>query len=658
MITSSPTSEETETSSHPDTMDVKSSSTFTTSDTSSVRMDDDGNDSQQNNSDIDIADPAHARTAIYQDDTEWKDNPDLVDELISREMMQLSLESRTHIQDELHGVGCIAPKETPEFLKTSLRRMNEELETVIPLAQKRAYLQAKQLYPESYVHGDDFKLRFLRCDLFDVPRAAVRMVYFMDLLSDIYGPYALQRPIRLGDFSKHELYDFRKGRFQLLADRDRGGAGTGRRILCVFPDVEWEQMPPNTRHKIAIYLSWMVGNDVDTQRKGICFLAWFDRNSQPSLQPKFRTKANQVMSVRLSAIHICTPDSPFYKFRRAMSQMTAGKMRMHTRTHIGESRKRIHFLPEIHRDRLSGCLVYAPLLTEIFFAISVFFCAVLMNGTKGEPMELRYSLRGFGFPSEKIPITDTGVIKTANLKKWMKLRHLEEDALSQRKGEGEGTSKATKERTIYSPYLTDVIFRKGKSMISHPGNISLRQMIKSKIEKGDLERTNKTRKFIKESIDELKLQHVTKTKKGRGTHQQNPPIRLLIWDELNKDAWKEIDDEDLLYNKMRHVVKHFQKVVEQQKTIHSKAEGEKIINQGAVTSIFLSQDGGTSVPPFCISSSSPPAMKKQKMDAVDYTKASGESLECFGRSFVSPPLPGTGELLSSWTNGVKMEGLH
>lgn len=286
-----------------------------------------------------LGSPAHARTRIHHNiDDEWKDDPRLVEGILSKELYKLSLEDRNNIQDEIHGVCCVAPLETQELLQSSLARMDFELENVVPLDQKRAYLQSKTLTKQSYVHQDDFKLRFLRCELFDVPKAAVRMALFLDLLVDLFGDYALERPIKLSDFSKKELVEFRKGRFQWLPDRDRGGV-SGRRVWVLFPDRGWEEMPPRTRHKIALYGTYVIGYDVDVQRKGIVMVAWFDPNLESSRRPMSKTKVYQIPSVRISAVHICTPDTPYYRLRRSMAIMMGAFTRTRMRIHVGKYKR-------------------------------------------------------------------------------------------------------------------------------------------------------------------------------------------------------------------------------------------------------------------------------------------------------------------------------
>jgi hypothetical protein len=256
---------------------------------------------------------------ILKDDQKGHDQR-FVDELLSKEMLQLSVKDRNDIQEEIHGVKCLAVEETPELISKALKELSNEIDRHIPDSQKRAYLKSLKpiIYnnnnnnnirrhksnnsninnscsnsdteddpqPDtettsssssspssdnnnnndhnnkndhnnnlSYIHGDDFKLRFLRCDLFDVKKAAKRLVTYLDLLVEIFGAYALKRPICLTDFSKEELRHMRKGLIQMLPYRDR----SGRRIIIVFPEEEVSQIPPFVKVRIVVYFIVLCG---------------------------------------------------------------------------------------------------------------------------------------------------------------------------------------------------------------------------------------------------------------------------------------------------------------------------------------------------------------------------------------------------------------
>ncbi len=152
-----------------------------------------------------------------------------VDSLLSRALFQLSMNERSAMEEEIHGVRCLAPEETPQLLQSSLQKLSMVLasDEIIPVDQKLAYLQSQQL-PSTYINGDEFRLRFLRLTLFDVVKAAQRMVRFIDVAVIFFGDAVLERPVRLQDLSKKEVQLLRSGKHQLMPFRDR----SGRRIIC------------------------------------------------------------------------------------------------------------------------------------------------------------------------------------------------------------------------------------------------------------------------------------------------------------------------------------------------------------------------------------------------------------------------------------------
>jgi hypothetical protein len=167
-----------------------------------------------------------------------KNNPKDVDTLLSKELMRMSLKDRNAIQEEIHGVHCIARNETPELLETSLRQLAVELDQNLAPEETRAYQQSQKL-PNTYVNTVGFRLRFLRCELFDAKKAARRMAFILNTVRDLFGAYALERAIRLSDFSKEELKYIRRGRYQWLPFRDR----SGRRVVVIFPGDGLQTIP-------------------------------------------------------------------------------------------------------------------------------------------------------------------------------------------------------------------------------------------------------------------------------------------------------------------------------------------------------------------------------------------------------------------------------
>ena len=154
---------------------------------------------------------------------------------MSKALLELSVKDRKAIDEEIHGVTCLAPEETPEFLSASLDKFHWELARI---DQKPAYDRAQAILKESapgtspsYIHAKNYKLRFLRCELFDARKAAKRYCKYLDMLLELHGEIALTRPIRMNDLGREAISFLRSGSLQPLGCRDR----SGRRVVCLVP---------------------------------------------------------------------------------------------------------------------------------------------------------------------------------------------------------------------------------------------------------------------------------------------------------------------------------------------------------------------------------------------------------------------------------------
>lgn len=175
-------------------------------------------------------------------------NPDT---FLSNAMLNLSVQDRNEIQEEIHGVFCMAKEETPLLLKQSLLEMSIALER-IPQAEKKSYIRSRQLFPHTtYSIDDNWRLRMLRAEFFDVTKAAIRLCMYMDFIMEIFGQdrvELLERPIHLRDLEEdNETYRYlRSGLLQLSSYRDR----SGRRIMILF--LTKEMLAFNTYAKVRV----------------------------------------------------------------------------------------------------------------------------------------------------------------------------------------------------------------------------------------------------------------------------------------------------------------------------------------------------------------------------------------------------------------------
>jgi hypothetical protein len=108
-------------------------------------------------------------------------------------------------------VKCLAIDETPVFIEKSIHELQIEIDNNIPDVGKTAYLHSQlTVKGRTFVNSKEFRLRFLRFELFDIQKSAIRMVKWLEESYSLFGSVALERPIRLStDFSSHEQKVFR-----------------------------------------------------------------------------------------------------------------------------------------------------------------------------------------------------------------------------------------------------------------------------------------------------------------------------------------------------------------------------------------------------------------------------------------------------------------
>lgn len=145
-------------------------------------------------------------------------NSDLIDSITAKEMSKLSIQDRENAYMDVHGVPDTV-KETPEFVDRGLDQMERE----INLINKRdAYDLAESIDPE-YTKNRDFRLAFLRTDLFDSRLAALRIVGHFEMKLDLFGMEKLAMDITQDDLNMKDMDLLYSGYGRILDCTDRAG---------------------------------------------------------------------------------------------------------------------------------------------------------------------------------------------------------------------------------------------------------------------------------------------------------------------------------------------------------------------------------------------------------------------------------------------------
>ncbi|KAG7374793.1 hypothetical protein IV203_013888 [Nitzschia inconspicua] len=396
---------------------------------------------------------------------------DAVDRMLSGLMNQMSFEERNAMQEEIHGVKNLCPDETPDKIQISLKELSDELAR-ISIPEKDAFNEAQTL-PTTYVNQEWFQLRFLRAEVYDITKAAKRLLRFVDLVKKYFGVVGLQRPIQLSDLSVLERKCLGTGCHQLLPYRDR----SGRRIFAAVGNFAVD-FPLEARMKVVLYIMWAASDDIETQRRGILVIIW--PNPDLVIIPDYNLhvagrKCVDGYPLRGCALHMCFAENFASRMIKAQIGLAMSEQM--------QQRLKIHL---------------------------------------GTRTEIEYSLQSFGIYVDQIPVTESGKMKLQNLHQWMKVRKVLEKqqltSLSHPDGE-------PRQSIIECPGLQDVIFRSGnKVYMFHPGNLLFRNLVEANFEEHEnaqtqSEKADITRRVIKEILVERRGRFVV-WDKGAGWYTE------------------------------------------------------------------------------------------------------------------------------------------
>jgi hypothetical protein len=433
----------------------------------------------------------------------------VVDGLLADELLKLSFIDRNAINEEIHGVRSLAVDETPSMISTALHVFQIELE-LLPPEQKQSYLliqtyrhreQLQQQRPNpfgmlpennsvsaatyaAYVDDNDFRLRFLRCCLFDVSKAVRRFANYLNFIHKYWGESCLAKPIRLSDLNDTEIKILKQGFFQILPFRDR----SGRRIFANMSNANGLEDVAST--KVVFYIVDCATRDsVESQRNGIISVSDGTRYRRDWANPKSETnlrllnllrlkrtdsesivvEAHSAFPSRLASVHFIWPDQNVLWATMKLYLLSTSIAVRH-----GVPSGSVSAL-EVNRIRLHS----------------------------GEPTEQRYKVKSYGIPIELFPLTGTNAIKLNYHNQWIRTRRLVEHNQNRYMFEcncaykpeyecgfeikGSGGEPIT---IVECPCSNDVVFRNGTQSTENPGNAMFRHKILSYWERREKIRTN------------------------------------------------------------------------------------------------------------------------------------------------------------------------
>lgn len=345
---------------------------------------------------------------------------------------------RERYENELHGVSSRGVPESPEMIASALNSLQEAVDRNVSESEKGAYYKALAMN-STYVQYVPFRLKFLRAELFDAKKAALRYVRNLEYLLQVFGDFALMRQLYLSDLSGEEKRFLRKGYMQLLPFRD----SVGRRILVNLGSYGGLDFSQRTRQRVGAYLNFAIlSEDVTSQRLGFISLGMLSFDALTIIKAVKVSEINkfvQAMPLRFTGYHTCLPDTFRSWVIRALSlTLVQGDVRFMSRFHMGSQ------------------------------------------------IECDYNLRSFGIPTEYVPRSSTGTIKDGYHKSFIKTRLLMDDHRKKEASEDyiryySPGSVITPFPAIECPEVNCFLVRRNGAAWNYPGNIRVRDLLEEKL---------------------------------------------------------------------------------------------------------------------------------------------------------------------------------
>ncbi|KAG7338022.1 hypothetical protein IV203_022479 [Nitzschia inconspicua] len=360
-------------------------------------------------------------------------DPSQVDALLAKELKQLSFSERERAYEEIHGVHdggkvvkggkiLLPSEEEATRIRQVLQQMQTELESI---KKKSAYEEAVTM-KSPLVADIDFQTKFVYAENFDAPKAAKRMIDYLEMAKQLFGVQALHRSVQFADLSPNALEILHQGSLQIPQLRDQ----SHRRIQVLLADCGMSY-PLKDRLQVAFYMNSCLAEDQESIRLGFVFIMFLYHLSFGDIEHN-RGITNVLNSspIRMSALHICSPGTPSSKAAKSTALLMMGaRNRLRVRLHVGS------------------------------------------------PTDCLHSLKTFGIPAECLPpIPEMGTTDTLRKHlKWCLMRQTKEELLKRA-----GNIPLA---IVECPRQEDCLFGKGQAITKHPGNVGMRRLVASKLDR-------------------------------------------------------------------------------------------------------------------------------------------------------------------------------
>mmetsp|Transcript_20944 Transcript_20944/g.45673 ORF Transcript_20944/g.45673 Transcript_20944/m.45673 type:complete len:317 (+) Transcript_20944:15-965(+) len=248
-----------------------------------------------------------------------------------KEQSEMTNKEKADVIAEIYGQ--VHPNETPDLVSESLKGLTEEIDGM-PAEKRVNWEKAKERCPE--LTGDRHKLMFLRCEVFNVGLAALRLLKYWDKRVELFGEDKAFLPLTLDGALRDDEVALEMSLMQSTEATDEAG----RRIVLGDPsrlDKTKYTVPDMVR--AFWYTMHAVLEDEMTQKRGVILLL-YPHHAHVSQFDRKLIAANAesmkgILPVRIGSFQICHPPTFFQIVFPVIKFLLGKRLRQRIKVHAG-----------------------------------------------------------------------------------------------------------------------------------------------------------------------------------------------------------------------------------------------------------------------------------------------------------------------------------
>lgn len=238
------------------------------------------------------------------------------------------------------------PIETPELIAGAFADLDAEL-AKIPMKDKAVLMRAMKECPD--VVNDDHKLMFLRCEVFNVDRAAKRFVRYWTSRLEYFGEKKAFKPLTLANIYDEDEPEvaLRRGFLSICPTRH----SSGRLVMFANPGkLDKKLYTREMLVRTCWYIMHACLEDEETQRKGVIGIIYPKTTKFSEIEKKIMwmcaVSVKGCIPIRLSAFHVCHCPTMFKIIFPFVKILLGPRLRKRLMLHYGSDKAVIKALKE------------------------------------------------------------------------------------------------------------------------------------------------------------------------------------------------------------------------------------------------------------------------------------------------------------------------